>query len=89
MVGHQTLNLLMEVRILHPQCGKLRLTELFCLNKYQYYKEMLFPVFLSIFTKGSTPIMENYVVSRLRIALRDLKRLVNNSLQHARSFEEK
>jgi hypothetical protein len=50
---------------------------------------MLFPVFLSIFTKGSTPIMENYVVSRLRIALRDLKRLVNNSLQHARSFEEK
>ncbi len=33
MVGHQTLNLLMEVRILHPQCEKLRLAELFCLNR--------------------------------------------------------
>ncbi len=33
--------------------------------------------------------MENYLEPRLIIALRGLKRLVDDSLQHAQSFEEK
>ena len=44
---------------------------------------------LKHFYKGITPIMENYLEPRLIIALRGLKRLVDDSLQHAQSFEEK